>query len=131
MPRKKSWMIIGITVPAILCGCECSDSYVFEVRNTSSYTVEISFIYGVSDSVVVVTGEAPVTICSAQGGLYSCLMGELEDNEGPQDDVESLLEFVEVRTADGPLSSRNYLDNDAWFFSEGTFRAYVTDAEFE
>lgn len=124
-------MIVGMAVPAILCGCECSDSYVFEIRNASSYTVEVSFSNGGSDSVMVVTGEAPVTICSAQGGLYSCLMGELEDNEGPQDEVESLLERIEVRAVDGPSSSRNYLDNDAWFFSEGTFRAYVTDAEFE
>ena len=111
------------------CGCEFVDTYEVEVLNASSRPLEVTFSTNGEDSTVVVEGETPVIICSEEGGPHG--WAQHRSRSGPHDDFEVLLESLRVRQMGGPASNKDYSLEDSWWFRDGTFRAYVTDEEFD
>lgn len=121
---------MGLSGLTFLGGCECVYTYRFEMRNTTGSAIEVSYSANDRDSVTMVEGETPVVLCMPEGGVNPCWANN-DSRDIPQEDVDVLLNAVRVRRVDGAFSSRDYLSNGSWFYSDGVFRAYVTDAEFE
>lgn len=120
---------LSIVLFMSLCGCEFVDTYTFEVQNTSNRPVEVTFSKNGIDSAVIVVGENPMTVFSEEGGPHGWAYHVSDD--GPHDNLPEILESFHVRWVGGPASNKDYLLEGSWWFRDGTFRACVTDAEFD
>ena len=126
----KSQVLSGWFCLSLLTGCDCVYTYRFEVRNATSASIEVSFSANDKDSVATIEGEIAVVLLMTEGRVRGCL-GDEPNGGIPEEEVADLIDAVRVRKADGSFSSRDYLSNDAWFYDNGIYRAYVTDAEFD
>jgi len=116
--------MIAIIVVVGFSSCEYFYDYTFEVRNTSSDTIAVTVRQMGGSETILIRGEESVIVHTEQGGPEGCCK--------PSDkDMLRVFDGFEVRRSDAEVSKRDYLSSDAWFFNDGVYRAYVTDAEFQ
>jgi hypothetical protein len=106
-----------------LCSCECWHDYPYIVRNTTPWEITVRYTsYYNTDSVMIGGGEEDTVFISGQGP---------ERCNGPYEhDVTDDLGSFSLSVGDSLFSRRNFLDNDTWFYHDGTYRTYVAGSDF-
>lgn len=121
MKQLSIFLFLGLVLS--LGGCDCTFDYTYIVDNDSTSPITVQFTQQSRSASVWIDAEESKTLLTTDNGVEDC--------DGPhQSDIDNMFESITV-LQDSIPSTLIYLDNANWRYSNGTYRATVTDEEFE
>lgn len=120
---KKDLLIPFICLFAFF-SCDHTYKYTYEVTNESDSEVRIDLESSRFDSSYLVSTNETIILFVTEHGV--------EASNGPyfKDVAYDLDEFIVTKDRT-LISKKDYLDNSSWIYSDGWYRATVTNEEFE
>lgn len=115
--------ILYISLFSLFCSCEHTYNYSYTLTNDADTSVQVSYI--TKDAV-----DSVIELNKNETRLFLIDDHGLEGGKGPyQKDV--VQDFIVLSVSKNGLNStRNYLKNEGWTYSEGAYKTTITDSEF-